>query len=233
MANAPDLSIELHPVGGKARPLSQFLTTFPLAAVVLDPYTHESSWLLDTAHRILTIFREADVRVAFLVTGTGVDGASQFLGPLTDQILTLADPDRSLVRSLGLETLPAFVAIRHLGADFSAGPLSLGRLLVGALCIVGAWYYTGGSRPYGYAGLGEVAVFVFFGPVAVLGTMLTQAGRVDAAAVQRAVQTWLPQQARAVVTGVPGKPKVDDPKKAAVRVRAWAETRTSSPFSAL
>ncbi|MBO4236688.1 1,4-dihydroxy-2-naphthoate polyprenyltransferase [Pseudonocardia alni] len=56
-------------------------------------------------------------------------------------------------------------------------------LLVGALCIVGAWYYTGGSRPYGYAGLGEVAVFVFFGPVAVLGTMLTQAGRVDAAAV--------------------------------------------------
>ena len=116
MANAPDLSIELHPVGGEARPLSQFLTTFPLAAVVLDPYTHESSWLLDTAHRILTIFREADVRVAFLVTGAGVDGASQFLGPLTDQILTLADPDRSLVRSLGLKTLPAFVAIRQNGS---------------------------------------------------------------------------------------------------------------------
>ena len=116
VANAPDLSIELHPVGGEARPLSQFLTLFPLAAVVLDPFTHESSWLLDTAHRILTIFREADVRVAFLVTGAGVDGASQFLGPLTDQILTLADPDRSLVRSLGLKTLPAFVAIRQNGS---------------------------------------------------------------------------------------------------------------------
>ncbi|MBN9754524.1 1,4-dihydroxy-2-naphthoate polyprenyltransferase [Pseudonocardia sp. Ae406_Ps2] len=64
-------------------------------------------------------------------------------------------------------------------------------LLVGALCIVGAWYYTGGSRPYGYAGLGEVAVFVFFGPVAVLGTMVTQAGRVDAAAVGAAVGAGL------------------------------------------
>jgi 1,4-dihydroxy-2-naphthoate octaprenyltransferase len=49
-------------------------------------------------------------------------------------------------------------------------------LVVGALCIAGAWFYTGGARPYGYAGLGEVAVFVFFGPVAVLGTLLTQAG---------------------------------------------------------
>lgn len=47
---------------------------------------------------------------------------------------------------------------------------------VGAVCIAGAWFYTGGSRPYGYAGLGEVAVFVFFGPVAVLGTVLTQSG---------------------------------------------------------
>ena len=47
---------------------------------------------------------------------------------------------------------------------------------VGAACIAGAWFYTGGRRPYGYAGLGELAVFVFFGPVAVLGTALTQQG---------------------------------------------------------
>jgi 1,4-dihydroxy-2-naphthoate octaprenyltransferase len=54
---------------------------------------------------------------------------------------------------------------------------------VGAVCVLGAWFYTGGKRPYGYLGLGEVAVFVFFGPVAVLGTTYTQAGRVDALAV--------------------------------------------------
>lgn len=52
-------------------------------------------------------------------------------------------------------------------------------IAVGAVCIAGAWLYTGGSRPYGYAGLGEVAVFVFFGLVAVLGTQFTQAHRVD------------------------------------------------------
>ncbi|WP_454050825.1 1,4-dihydroxy-2-naphthoate polyprenyltransferase [Cellulomonas sp. Marseille-Q8402] len=50
-------------------------------------------------------------------------------------------------------------------------------LAVGVLCVLAAWYYTGGKRPYGYAGLGEVGVFVFFGLVAVLGTTYTQAGR--------------------------------------------------------
>jgi 1,4-dihydroxy-2-naphthoate octaprenyltransferase len=52
-------------------------------------------------------------------------------------------------------------------------------IAVGAACIAGAWLYTGGSKPYGYAGFGEVAVFLFFGPVAVLGTEYTQALRVD------------------------------------------------------
>ncbi|MGN6782595.1 MAG: 1,4-dihydroxy-2-naphthoate polyprenyltransferase [Marmoricola sp.] len=47
---------------------------------------------------------------------------------------------------------------------------------VGALCILAAWYYTGGRKPYGYLGLGEVMVFVFFGLVAVLGTIYVQAG---------------------------------------------------------
>jgi 1,4-dihydroxy-2-naphthoate octaprenyltransferase len=45
---------------------------------------------------------------------------------------------------------------------------------VGALCVVAAWFYTGGSTPYGYLGLGEVMVFVFFGLVAVIGTAYVQ-----------------------------------------------------------
>ena len=44
---------------------------------------------------------------------------------------------------------------------------------IGAAAVVAAWYYTGGTRPYGYLGLGEVFVFVFFGLVATLGTMAT------------------------------------------------------------
>lgn len=51
-------------------------------------------------------------------------------------------------------------------------------LAVGAMAIVAAWTYTASPRPYGYAGWGELSVLFFFGPVAVLGTMLLQAGLV-------------------------------------------------------
>ena len=60
-------------------------------------------------------------------------------------------------------------------------------LAVGALSILAAWYYTGGSRPYGYLGLGEVMVFVFFGLVAVLGTQYVQAEEVGWAGLFAAV----------------------------------------------
>ena len=60
-------------------------------------------------------------------------------------------------------------------------------VLLGAACIAGAWFYTGGSRPYGYAGLGEVAVFVFFGLAAVLGTQYVQSGRITVEGVAVAV----------------------------------------------
>lgn len=47
-------------------------------------------------------------------------------------------------------------------------------LLVGIACVLAAWFYTGGPRPYGYRGLGEVFVFVFFGLVATAGTTYVQ-----------------------------------------------------------
>lgn len=48
--------------------------------------------------------------------------------------------------------------------------------LIGVVCLLAAWFYTGGKRPYGYAGLGEVFVFVFFGLVATVGTTFVQSG---------------------------------------------------------
>lgn len=54
---------------------------------------------------------------------------------------------------------------------------------LGAFAILAAWYYTGGNHPYGYAGLGEVVVFVFFGLVATVGTNYLQTLSIDPLAV--------------------------------------------------
>jgi 1,4-dihydroxy-2-naphthoate octaprenyltransferase len=60
-------------------------------------------------------------------------------------------------------------------------------VLVGAACIVAAWFYTGGKRPYGYHAWGEVMVFVFFGLVAVTGTTYVQTGTFPLASLFAAV----------------------------------------------
>lgn len=112
MATNPPADLQLAPLTGDARSIAEWLTTFQIATVVLDPFTNESAWLLETAGRILTHFRGADCRVCFIVTGTA-DEARQFLGPWADKVLTFADPDRAAVRALGLNELPAFVHIRQ------------------------------------------------------------------------------------------------------------------------
>ncbi len=60
-------------------------------------------------------------------------------------------------------------------------------LLVGAACLAGAWFYTGGSKPYGYSGFGELAVFVFFGLIGVLGTEFVQAEQIEWAGLVLAI----------------------------------------------
>jgi hypothetical protein len=106
----PD-DLMLHPLGGEARELEQWLTMFHLASVVLDPYTNESSWVLKSAVRVLEGFRGSDARVNFIVTADEAD-TRRFLGPLCDQFLVFCDPDRSAVKAMGLDRLPAFVFVR-------------------------------------------------------------------------------------------------------------------------
>ncbi|CCH35273.1 1,4-dihydroxy-2-naphthoate polyprenyltransferase [Actinosynnema sp. NPDC047251] len=60
-------------------------------------------------------------------------------------------------------------------------------LALGAVCIAAAWFYTGGRKPYGYSGLGELAVFLFFGPAAVLGTLYVQAGEITGIGIGGAI----------------------------------------------
>jgi hypothetical protein len=108
------IDLEITAIDSEPRALSAWLTTFPLLPVVLDPFTHESAWILDTARRILVTFRDAGCRPCFVVTSSA-DDARRFLGPYADEILTFADPDSTLAAGLGLETLPAFLLVKQDG----------------------------------------------------------------------------------------------------------------------
>jgi len=114
VATDPPPQLVLTPIRGKPRTVRELLTTFHLVFVALDPFTNESAWILPTAARILTVFDQADCRVAWLVAGATPEECRMFLGPWAEQMLTFADPDREAVKAFGLERLPALV---HLGID--------------------------------------------------------------------------------------------------------------------
>lgn len=105
-------------------------------------------------------------------------------------------------------------------------------IAIGVACIAGAWLYTGGSTPYGYRGLGEVAVFVFFGLVAVLGTQYTQALRVDWVGAALAVATGALSSAVLVANNLRDIPTDNTSGKITLAVRL-GDARTRVLFQAL
>jgi hypothetical protein len=107
----PSPDTVLQPLEGKSRPLHEWLTTFHLLSVVIDPYTNESAWVLKTARRVLAQFAGSSVRANYVVTADANDARS-FLGPQADEALVFCDPDRTFVKQLGLTHLPAFVFLR-------------------------------------------------------------------------------------------------------------------------
>lgn len=104
--------MQLATTEGEGRPLEEWVTNFHLVVVIVDPYTHESAWLIDTAGRILRNFAEADCRVGWLVTADA-EAARDFLGPWSEELITFVDPERSVVAELGVESLPAIVHLDH------------------------------------------------------------------------------------------------------------------------
>lgn len=99
---------------GKGYPLRDWLTSYPFMLVALDPYTNESSWVLEAAAEILDHYSPADIRVGWIVTADEED-CKKFLGPWHDRFLTFADPERKLVKELPIEQLPALVHIQSNG----------------------------------------------------------------------------------------------------------------------
>jgi 1,4-dihydroxy-2-naphthoate polyprenyltransferase len=103
----------------------------------------------------------------------GSDSAERRVGPVRLVGSGLAAPRQVKLAAFGC----FFVAC---GAGLAlAAVTSWWLVLGGALAVLAAWFYTGGSRPYGYRGLGEVSVFVFFGVAAVAGTAYVEMGRLS------------------------------------------------------
>ena len=106
----------------------------------------------------------------------GIRGSDERrVGPVRLVAAGLAPPRQVLLAALGF-----FLAAGVAGLALAA-VTSWWLVAVGAACIAAAWFYTGGPKPYGYSGLGEVFVFLCFGVVAVAGT----------AYVQMKALTWL------------------------------------------
>jgi 1,4-dihydroxy-2-naphthoate polyprenyltransferase len=80
----------------------------------------------------------------------------------------------SVKRAAYLAFLVAMIA-----GSYLAVTRSLWLFLVGIVAIMAAWGYTGGKNPYGYRGLGEISVFIFFGLVATIGTFFVLTGDID------------------------------------------------------
>jgi len=98
-------------------------------------------------------------------------------------------------------------------------------LAVGAVALFAAWFYTGGKKPYGYQGLGEIVVFVFFGPVAVVGTAFIQLGSIP-------WETWLTGSAAGLFASavllVNNLRDIDQDQQAGKKTLAVALGRTST-----
>jgi 1,4-dihydroxy-2-naphthoate octaprenyltransferase len=105
-------------------------------------------------------------------------------------------------------------------------------VLVGAVCVVAAYAYTGGSRPYGYAGLGELFVFVFFGLVATVGTAYVQTEELTRLAVTAAVPVGLLACALLVVNNLRDIPGDTTVGKNTLAVRL-GDSRTRALYAAL
>jgi 1,4-dihydroxy-2-naphthoate octaprenyltransferase len=131
-----------------------------------------------------------------------------------------------------LAAMLSFFSAAVLGLALVTLSDAFAMLFVGAASIAAAWYYTGGKRPYGYIGLGEVFVFVFFGLVATLGTTYTQALTVSPASIAGAVGVGAIASAILVANNLRDIPTDQLHGKRTLAVRL-GETRTRRLYAVL
>ena len=115
MATNPAPDLNLVPITGHSRTVREWLTTFHLLFVAVDPAGVRSRWIVPTAARVLFEYEQADCRVAWLVAGEAAD-ARKLLGRWATDIMTFVDPELTAIKGFGLQTLPAIV---HVSMDLT------------------------------------------------------------------------------------------------------------------
>ncbi|MFB7250183.1 1,4-dihydroxy-2-naphthoate polyprenyltransferase [Microbacterium sp. NPDC056234] len=137
------------------------------AAQLVDPNLH---WVIALACLAVAVLLQVGVNFANDYSD-GIRGTDAHrVGPAR-----LTASGRVPAKSVLIVALVFFALAAVAGLSIVIRTQQWWMLAVGAVCIIAAWFYTGGKRPYGYFGLGEVFVFVFFGLVATLGTTWVQA----------------------------------------------------------
>lgn len=135
----------------------------------------------------------------------GTDADDKRIGPVRLVGQGLASPaavKRAAIASFAMAGLAGAALAAVVGPEL---------VVVGAAAIAAGWFYTGGPRPYGYAGLGEAFVFVFFGVVATTGSAYVQTESLDGLAVGASVPVGLLATALLVVNNlrdIPGDTEV-------------------------
>ncbi len=168
--------VEQPPLGvkdwiGAARPRTLPLAVAPVligtgAARLAEPTLH---WVLALGCLAVAVLLQIGVNFANDYSD-GVRGTDAFrVGPAR-----LTASGRVPARRVLVVALVFFALAALAGLAVVIRTQQWWLIAVGAVCVIAAWFYTGGKRPYGYSGLGELFVFVFFGPVAVLGTVWVQ-----------------------------------------------------------
>ncbi len=170
--------------GARPRTLPAAIVPVLIGSAVAAGYGRFSSWRAALA-LVVALALQIGVNYANDYSD-GVRGADERrVGPVRLVGAGLAPPGQVLTAAMGC------FAIACVAGLVLVVVTSWWALLLGAGAVAAAWFYTGGSRPYGYRGLGEVAVFAFFGVAAVAGTAYVQMGSLPWLALAASVPAGL------------------------------------------